>query len=114
MIRNRHILILLLVLTIRAVGSSSCSNKAAEREVVQDRICKNEGQEKMKTYRILTIVFLLLAASAAFGQPSRAKNTDANQSWPIFWRQITAAINRKDHVALRKMMPDRNPLPKEP
>jgi hypothetical protein len=60
----------------------------------------------MKTRRIFVMVFLLLAASAAFGQTSRATNADANRSWQIFWRQITAAINRRDHVALRKMMPE--------
>jgi len=50
--------------------------------------------------------FLLLAASATFGQTSRATNAEANRRWPSFWRQITAAINKKDRVALRKMMPD--------
>jgi len=60
----------------------------------------------MKTPRILAIVFLLLAASTAFGQTSRATNAEANRSWPSFWRQISAAINKKDSVALRKTMPD--------
>jgi hypothetical protein len=59
----------------------------------------------MKTQRILTIVFLLLASSAALGQSSRANTEAANRSWPSFWRQITAAINRKDSVALKKLMP---------
>jgi hypothetical protein len=58
----------------------------------------------MKTQHILAMVFLLLAASATFAQPSRAMSAAANQSWPSFWRQITTAINKKDHVALRKMM----------
>ena len=60
----------------------------------------------MKTYRILAMVFLLLAASATFAQTSRATNAEANRSWQSFWRQITVAINKKDHVALRKMMPN--------
>jgi hypothetical protein len=60
----------------------------------------------MKTRRILAMVFLLLAASATFAQTSRATNAAANRSWQSFWRQITAAINKKDHVALRKMMPN--------
>jgi hypothetical protein len=60
----------------------------------------------MKTQRILAMVFLLLVASAAFGQTSRATNAQANRSWPSFWRQITVAINNKDRVALRKMMPE--------
>ena len=60
----------------------------------------------MKTQRMLVMVLLLLAASAAFGQTSRATNAEANRSWPSFWRQITAAINKKDSAALLKMMPD--------
>jgi hypothetical protein len=60
----------------------------------------------MKTPRILAMAFLLLAASATFGQTSRATNDVANRSWQSFWRQITAAINKKDRVALRKMMPN--------
>jgi hypothetical protein len=59
----------------------------------------------MKTQRILAMVFLLLVASVAFGQTSRATNDLANRSWPSFWRQVTAAINKKDQVALREMMP---------
>jgi len=54
---------------------------------------------------MLVMVLLLLAASAAFGQTSRATNAEANRSWPSFWRQITAAINKKDSAALLKMMP---------
>ena len=60
----------------------------------------------MKTQHILAMVFLLLAGSATFAQPSRATTTAANQSWPSFWRQITTAINKKDRVAIRKMMPN--------
>lgn len=59
----------------------------------------------MKTQRIFAIVLLLLAASAALGQTSRATNEAANRSWPSFWRQVTVAVNKKDHAALRKMMP---------
>ena len=59
----------------------------------------------MKTQRILTIVFMLLAASATFSQTSRATNADANRSWQSFWLQLTAAVNKKDRVALKKMMP---------
>ena len=58
----------------------------------------------MKTQRILAMVFLLLAASATLAQPSRATNEAANRSWQSFWRQITTAINKKDRVALRRMM----------
>ena len=60
----------------------------------------------MKTHRLLAMVFLLLASSATLAQPSRATNAVANRSWQSFWRQITTAINKKDRVALRKMMPN--------
>ena len=60
----------------------------------------------MKTQRVFAIIFLLLAASVTFAQTSRATNADANRNWPRFWRQITVAINNRDRVALRKMMPD--------
>src|SRR5882672_4204527 len=56
--------------------------------------------------RILAMLLLLLAASAAFGQTSRSANADANRSWPSFWRQVTAAVNKKDRAALIRMMPD--------
>ena len=58
----------------------------------------------MKPQRILAMVFLLLAASATFSQTSRATNAAADQSWQSFWRQITTAVNKKDRVALRKLM----------
>ena len=64
------------------------------------------AQNKMKTHRLLAIVFLLLVPSVTFAQTSRATNAAANRSWQSFWRQITAAINKKDRVALRKMMPN--------
>lgn len=60
----------------------------------------------MKTHRIFAMVFLLLVASASFGQTARATNDVANRSWQSFWRQVTAAINKKDHAAVRKMMPN--------
>jgi hypothetical protein len=60
----------------------------------------------MKTHRILAMVLLLLAASETFAQTSPVTNAAANRSWQSFWRQITAAINKKDRVALRKMMPN--------
>jgi hypothetical protein len=60
----------------------------------------------MKTQRIFAMVFLLLVASASFGQTARATNDVANRSWQSFWRQVTAAINKKDQAAVRKMMPN--------
>jgi hypothetical protein len=58
----------------------------------------------MKIHRIFATVLLLLAASSTFAQTS-ATNAAANRGWQSFWRQVTAAINKKDRVALRKMMP---------
>jgi len=58
----------------------------------------------MKTQRIVAMFFLLLSATATFSQTSRATNADANRSWQSFWIQITAAINKKDPVALKKLM----------
>jgi hypothetical protein len=60
----------------------------------------------MKTCLVIAMFFLLLAAPGTFSQTSRATNNDANRSWPGFWRQVTAAINRKDQAGLRKMMPN--------
>jgi len=59
-----------------------------------------------KSRLIAAAVLVGAVASAAFAQTSRATNEAANRSWPSFWRQITAAINKKDRVALRKMMPN--------
>ena len=58
----------------------------------------------MKTHYILAMVFLLFTASSTFSQTSGTTNSDANRKWQSFWRQVTAAINHKDGVALRKMM----------
>ncbi len=63
-------------------------------------------KKKMKTAWILSLVLLLLAPYATFAQTSLATNKAANRSWPSFWRQLSAAINKKDRAALRKMMPD--------
>jgi hypothetical protein len=70
------------------------------------RLALIKGKAKMKTKRILAMVLLLLAASSTFAQTSRATNAAANRSWQSFWRQITAAVNKKHRVALRKMMPN--------
>ncbi|MGH9930787.1 MAG: hypothetical protein ACREA9_16375 [Pyrinomonadaceae bacterium] len=60
----------------------------------------------MKATRILSIIVLLLAASATLAQTSRATTAAASRSWPSFWQQFSAAINKKDHSALISMMPD--------
>src|SRR6185436_14221988 len=59
----------------------------------------------MKTKLTLSIVLLLLVSSATFAQTSQAVPAIANRSWPSFWQQFTAAVNKKDRVALLRMMP---------
>jgi hypothetical protein len=59
----------------------------------------------MKTKFTLSMVLLLLASSATFAQTSRAMPAIANRSWPSFWQQFVVAVNKKDRVALLRMMP---------
>jgi hypothetical protein len=61
---------------------------------------------KMKTKLMIAMVLLLLAASGTLSQTPRATNTEANRSWASFWRQVTVAVNKKDRVALKKLMSD--------
>ncbi len=64
-------------------------------------------EKKVKNTCMVSLVLLLFVSPLAFAQTSRSKSaTAANQSWPSFWRQFSAAINKKDRPALRKMMPD--------
>jgi len=58
----------------------------------------------MKTQRMPAIVFLLVVSSLAFGQIPQTKTAEADRMWPAFWSQINAALNKKDSVALRKLM----------
>ena len=61
----------------------------------------------MKSHYLLIVPLLLLVVGAASAQTSANKtNSAANRTWGSFWRQFTAAVNKKDRVALRKMMPD--------
>ena len=59
----------------------------------------------MKVRYLLTVPALLLFVSAGLAQTS-SKTAEANRAWASFWRQFTAAANKKDGVALRKMMAD--------
>lgn len=61
-------------------------------------------KKKMKVACILSAVLVLLVPYATFSQTSRATNEAANRSWPSFWRQVSAAMNKKDRAALRKLM----------
>lgn len=58
-----------------------------------------------KTSYFLTTLVLLCVPSVTLPQSSSARIAVAERSWPTFWRQFTAAINKKDHDALLKVMP---------
>ncbi|HJZ79969.1 MAG TPA: hypothetical protein VKD91_06480 [Pyrinomonadaceae bacterium] len=60
----------------------------------------------MKSRRLLIVPVLLLAVCAGSAQTSKSKTADADRAWPGFWRQFTAAVNKKDRTTLRKMMAD--------
>lgn len=60
-----------------------------------------------KSGYLLIAPALVLAVCAASAQTSSNKTESAaNRAWRSFWRQFTAAVNKKDRVAVRKMMPD--------
>ena len=61
---------------------------------------------KIRIQNVLLLALLLVVASPSFAQTAPAINASANRSWPSFWREFSAAINKKDVAALRKMMPD--------
>jgi hypothetical protein len=50
-------------------------------------------------------VFVCIA-NATFAQTTSAKIATGERSWPTFWRQFTLAINKKDHAALLRVMPN--------
>ena len=54
---------------------------------------------------LVAVVLLLLVANATFSQSAAARIATAERSWPAFWRQLTMAINKKDHAALLRVMP---------
>ncbi len=59
----------------------------------------------MKKARIISLMLLLLIPSLAFAQTSGSKNVAAaNRSWPSFIAVFRAAVNKRDRVALRKMI----------
>ena len=59
----------------------------------------------MKKKRILSLLLCLLIPGFVFAQTSRSKSTTAaNQSWSQFWRQFSAAVNKKDGVAVKALM----------
>ena len=61
----------------------------------------------LKSRYLLIVLALVLGVCAASAQTSSNKNMSAaDRAWPSFWTQVTAAVNKKDRVALRKMMAD--------
>jgi hypothetical protein len=58
----------------------------------------------MKKTRTLSLMLFLLIPSLAFAQTSRSVNATANKSWQTFWRQFSAAVNKKDRAALKGLM----------
>lgn len=65
------------------------------------------NRSKMKSRYLLIVTVLVLSVCAASAQTSATKTeAAANSAWASFWRQFTAAANKKDRVALKKMMAD--------
>jgi hypothetical protein len=64
-----------------------------------------EGYTMTKTSCFLATLVLLCIPYATLPQSSSTRMAVADRSWPAFWRQFTAAINKKDHAALLKVMP---------
>lgn len=62
-------------------------------------------KKMMRTKPIHSLVLLLLVSVTTFAQTSRAMSAAANRSWPGFWQQFIAGVNKRDHVALLRMMP---------
>ena len=57
---------------------------------------------KTKSCYLPIMLALVLGAGAVAAQ--NKTDSPANRAWAGFWRQFTAAANKKDRVALRKMM----------
>ena len=58
-----------------------------------------------KRAHLLAALLVLSVANATLCQTATARIATAERSWPSFWRQFTMAINKKDHVALLRVMP---------
>jgi len=58
-----------------------------------------------KTSYFLLTLLLLCTPFVALSQSPAQRNVEAERRWPTFWRQVTAAINKKDHAALLRVMP---------
>jgi hypothetical protein len=62
-------------------------------------------KNKIKTASILSLMLLCSVTYGTVGQTASV-NAAANRSWPGFWQKVSAAINKKDRAALRKLMAD--------
>lgn len=63
------------------------------------------NQSKMKSRYLLVVAAFMLSACAASAQSSSNKTQAAsNRAWAGFWSQFTAAVNKKDRAAVRKLM----------
>ena len=64
----------------------------------------------MKTLFILVsamVVLFLAAPSSVVAQKTNAVTVAANKSWPKFFSEFRAAVSKRDHAALRKMISNR-------
>jgi len=53
----------------------------------------------------LSLWLLLLIPCLTLSQTSRSKNATANRSWQSFYSTFRAAVNKRDRVAMLRMMP---------
>lgn len=60
------------------------------------------NRSRAKSSYLLIMLALVLAAGAVSAQ--NKTDSAANRAWASFWRQFTAAVNKKDRVALKQMM----------
>lgn len=58
----------------------------------------------MKKTCTLFLLLFLLVPSLIFAQNSRTKNAAAERSWQQFYTAFSAAVNKRDRAALKRMM----------
>lgn len=58
-----------------------------------------------RTTHFFAALVLLCVAFTALSQTSTKRIAVGERSWPVFWRQFTTAVNKKDHASLLRMMP---------
>lgn len=58
----------------------------------------------MRKTQILLLLLFLVISPLAVAQTRNSGNAAANRSWPKFWAEFRAAINRRNKVALKRMM----------